>query len=257
MMSETAQYIKVNDFGNAYQLLRQKEGRIYSDNEVAALPGISATHKYYKEWQMRKFSCSKLVKHLSNYTRPLNILEVGCGNGWLSSKLAAIPNSHITGIDVNTEELLQAQRVFPNNTNLNFYKRSLQDGLIPGKRFDIIVFAASIQYFSSLDDALQTASGFLKPAGEIHILDSHFYKQGELASAKKRSDAYYDSIGFPEMSDYYFHHSLDELSWFDYTILYTPVSFTLFLSKTKNPFPWICIKPKRIPDAKPIAISNI
>jgi ubiquinone/menaquinone biosynthesis C-methylase UbiE len=243
-MTETVQYIKVNDFGSTYHRLRQKEGRVYSDEEVAGLPDISATHQHYKEWQMRKFSCSKLAKHLSNYTRPLNILEVGCGNGWLSSKLAVIPNSHITGIDVNTEELLQAQRVFQNNTNLEFYKRSLQDGLLPGKRFDIIMFAASIQYFSSLKDVLQTTSGFLKSAGEIHILDSHFYKQSELASAKQRTDTYYHSIGFPEMSDHYFHHSFDELNSFDYTILYNPAAFTLFLSKSKNPFPWICIKQK-------------
>jgi len=243
-MNETAEYIEVNDFAKAYHRLRQKEGRVYSDEEVGSLPHISATHQHYKEWQMRKLSCNRLVKYLSNYKRALNILEVGCGNGWLSSKLVAIPNSHITGIDVNAEELRQAQRVFQNNTNLEFYKRSLQDGLLPGKRFDIIVFAASIQYFSSLKDVLQTASGFSKPGGEIHILDSHFYKQGEISLAKQRSDAYYQSIGFPEMVHHYFHHSFDQLNSFDYTILYNSGSFTFFMSKNKNPFPWICIKQK-------------
>jgi hypothetical protein len=82
----------------------------------------------------------------------------------------------------------------------------------------------------------------LKPGGEIHFIDSAFYKQNELEAARQRSRDYYLSIGFPEMSEHYFHHSLDDLKSFNYRTLNNPDSVTRFLKKNNSPFHWICIK---------------
>ena len=82
----------------------------------------------------------------------------------------------------------------------------------------------------------------LKPGGEIHIIDSHFYPLADLSEAKHRSVLYYESAGFPEMATYYFHHSLDDLQDFNYSILYDPKNLFHKFSPTKNPFYWICIK---------------
>jgi hypothetical protein len=64
-------------FERMYVAVRDKEGRLYSDKQVAALPDIDAAHRYYKEWKLRKHSADQLIGFLKKQRRPLNILEVG------------------------------------------------------------------------------------------------------------------------------------------------------------------------------------
>ena len=71
----------INQFEKLYLQLREKEKRIYTDEEVIALPEIAEGHPHYAEWQMRKQSAKRLVTYLQREQRPLKILEVGCGNG--------------------------------------------------------------------------------------------------------------------------------------------------------------------------------
>jgi ubiquinone/menaquinone biosynthesis C-methylase UbiE len=229
------------DFTRQYLLLRKKEERIYTDTEVAALPDIYPGHKHYNEWQVRKSSSDRLVQYLMKKQRPLEILEVGSGNGWLSAKLAGIPMSHVTGIDMNAEELDQSRRVFAEFENLKFFNSSLTE-MIWDRQFDVIVFAASIQYFSSLTNTVNDSLKQLGPGGEIHIVDTHFYNRNKIDPARFRTNEYYRSIGFPEMTEHYFHHSLEDLALFNYEILHDPGSIRNMLKKTKNPFYWICIR---------------
>ena len=230
------------DFGLQYILLRNKEGRIYSDKEVAVLPEIDKEHKHYNEWQVRKDTSGRLIKYLFSKKKALEILEVGCGNGWLTAKLSGIPLSRLIGIDINGEELNQAKRVFSQIENLEFFNCSFQDEMFSDRKFDIIVFAASVQYFSSLEKVLNESLERLKPGGEIHIIDSHLYRQNETNAASLRSNEYYRAIGFPEMSDQYFHHSLEDLKLFNHDVLYDPNSIINKLKKNKNPFYWVSIR---------------
>lgn len=240
-MTEEATHNAI-DFAQQYILLRYKEGRIYSDKEVATLPEIDKKHKHYNEWQVRKNTTGRLIKYLINKKRDLEILEVGCGNGWLSAKLSAVPLSKVTGIDINAEELSQAKRVFRQIGNVEFFNCSLQNEMFSGCKFDIIVFAASVQYFSSLKKVLSDSLEMLKLGGEIHIIDSHLYKQNGISAARLRSNEYYKAIGFPEMSDQYFHHTLGYLKLFNHDILYDPNSIINKLKKNKNPFYWVIIR---------------
>ena len=191
--------------------LREKEGRVYSDKEVVTLPDLYETHPHYSEWRMRKQSCQKLISYLHKQQTPLKILEVGCGNGWLAHQLADVPRSKVIGTDINFTELQQAAKVFKELPNLHFIYTDIESGLFEERQFDIIVFAASIQYFSSLNKIIGESMRLLKPNGEIHIIDSHFYSLTELNAAKQRSLLYYQSAGFPELAEWYFHNSLDDL----------------------------------------------
>jgi len=230
------------DFSQQYFLLRNKEGRIYSDKEVAGLPEIDKDHQHYKEWQVRKESGNRLARYLAGKEKALEILEVGCGNGWLAAKLSAIPSAQVTAIDINKEELTQAKRVFEEIKNLEFFNCSLMDEELNNRQFDIIVFAASVQYFSSLEKVLNDQLKRLTTGGEIHIIDSRFYRDDEIHAARLRSNDYYENIGFPEMSEQYFHHSLEQLRSFDHDILFDPNSIINKLKRSKNPFYWICIR---------------
>ncbi|HEY4935105.1 MAG TPA: class I SAM-dependent methyltransferase, partial [Puia sp.] len=195
-----------SDFENIYMASRKKENRVYSDEQVEHLPFIGPTHIHYDEWQARKKSSARLKNYLENKNKPLSILEVGCGNGWLSARLAALKDSEVTGTDIDKTELSQAKRVFCKLINIHFETGDIKN-IQFDKKFDIIVFAASIQYFPSFDRVVSHALSLLNQEGEIHILDSHIYHLNEIEPAKKRSQTYYHSIGFGGMAEFYFHHS--------------------------------------------------
>ena len=225
-------------FGEQYIALRKKEQRLYSDEEVRQLPAISPMHPHYKEWVARERSCNRLLKHLEKIRTPLRILEIGCGNGWLAHKLSAIEGAEVTGYDINQVELYQAIKVFAGKSNLHF---TIKDPFATDGMFDIIIFAASIQYFPSLKEIIFKAMAKLLPGGSIHIIDSHFYAPAEVPAAQKRSEDYFSAIGFEGMSENYFHHSLEELDRFNHELVYDPNSLLNKLIQRKAPFHWIRI----------------
>jgi len=237
MMMATAE----NKFEELYIKLRNKEGRIYTDAEVAQLPKVPLSHVHFKEWQVRERSSSRLIDYLKNKNQSMSILEVGCGNGWLSGKLSTIKDTTVTGTDINHEELEQAKRVFKNNTNCNFKEGDIRS-LSFENTFDVIVFAASIQYFSSFDEIIETAISLLNPEGEIHIIDSFFYSTDESKKAKERTEAYYRSMGCEDMWPFYFHHQINSLKKYSHHFLYDPMAIKNRIFGNKDPFPWVCIK---------------
>jgi ubiquinone/menaquinone biosynthesis C-methylase UbiE len=236
------QTITHNNFPGLYISLRKKENRLYADEQVRHLPDISKEHPHYREWLARKRSSDKLVRHLRNMKKPLSILEIGCGNGWLAHKLATVPGANVTGFDINLEELEQAARVFSGLPNLRFAYGDSFFIRPSEKLYDMVVFAASIQYFPSLEAIIKDVLQHLQPQGSIHIIDSHFYKAGELEAAKQRTATHFESLGFSAMSDHYFHHSMEALGQFNCQVLYNPNAPLNRLKRTTDPFPWICIK---------------
>ncbi|MGN6532286.1 MAG: class I SAM-dependent methyltransferase [Ginsengibacter sp.] len=233
---------KENEFEKLYISLRKKEGRVFSEKEIRKLPEISKNHPLFKEWKIRKNSCNKLLKYVKQKGHICNILEIGCGNGWLSAQLSEVIRGEVTGIDINRIELNQAKKAFASKRNLNFIAGDIRNGIPGDKKFDLIVFAASIQYFKSLKEIINTALQYLTLQGEIHILDSHFYLPEKIFSARQRTKQYFSEIGFPKMSRYYFHHEVRELKSFNYKVLYNPHKWLNRFLHGKSPFYWMVIK---------------
>lgn len=229
-------------FEKKYIMTRGLENRLYSDEEVMRLPEIYPGHTHQQEWELRKRSSRKLIRYLAAKGRPGSILEVGCGNGWLSHHLAGIPGSRVTGLDINFTELQQAARVFSDDPNLHFVHGDLRSGILGELSFRYIVFAASVQYFPSFKKIVHLALSYLDTGGELHITDTHFYKAGEIDAAKRRTQGYYASLGYPEMADFYFHHDMADLQSFDHRWLSDPHSIANRIRGRRQGFPWIRIK---------------
>jgi len=222
-----------------YITLRRKEGRIYSDDTVQALPNVPSSHPLYKEWKVRKRSSEKLFNYLRDKNKPLDILEIGCGNGWLSHSLSRLQNSVVKGMDVNRTELEQADRVFDSVPNLTFMYGNIFDNILKQGEFDIVVFAASVHYFKDIKKLVNRVKQILKPGGEIHIIDSPFYNSpAEAELAKERTIAYYTKMEVPEMAQYYNHLTYQSLQ-----VFHPKVTKPSFFEKLggKAYFPWIII----------------
>ncbi len=231
----------VDAFKELYIALRLKEGRIFNEKEIAALPETAPSSLHHKEWQIRSRSCNKLLKYIERHGHIQNILDVGCGNGWLAAQLSTVAEGQVTGIDINIVELQQAKKVFHNISNLRFFESDIINGIPGHEKYDLIVFAASIQYFKSLKQVLTIATHYLTLQGEIHIIDSHLYQPHEVIAARRRSKKYFTDLGFPEMRHFYFHHCIDDIKFFPYSILYNPNSRLNKLFH-QDPFHWVVIK---------------
>lgn len=228
-------------FEENYLSVRRKESRMYSDGQVYVLPEMEKEHPHYAEWKLRRASSQRLIRYLKTKNPNPQILEIGCGNGWLTNQLSLIPGSRIIGSDINLTELHQASRVFANNPQVKFIYGDIRSGMLNDRFFDFIIFAASIQYFSNLPEIISLSLKRLLPGGEIHILDSHLYRFSALSSARKRTAIYYQALGFPEMISFYHHHTIRDLRFFNYRILASSGSIRNILFR-RSPFPWVCVK---------------
>jgi ubiquinone/menaquinone biosynthesis C-methylase UbiE len=233
-----------SDFSEAYLNLRSKESRLLPDELIRQLPNITDP-RYKKEWAIRKHSLSKLITYLKKQNSEY-ILELGCGNGWLAHQLALSLPSQIYAIDVNEGELTQGARIF-RNENLHFIYGDIFAPVFETHVFDYIIVAGTIQYFHDARSLITRLLQLLRPAGEIHILDSPFYLTTvESGQAKKRSAQHFNELGVAQMIGHYHHHAWDALHGFDYHVLHNPASLwnklnRKFFSPTQSPFPWIKI----------------
>lgn len=223
-------------FEGSYLAVREKEGRVYSDEKVATLPYLTATDPHFKEWQLRIKTLDRFLPYLADQHKNGSLLEIGCGNGWFSSRCAK-EVAKVAGVDVNLSELEQGSRVFKRE-NLSFYYWDIFTASPFQSKFDCIVLNAVVQYFPNFEGLIRQLKTLLNPKGEIHILDSPFYSKEEVHAAKQRSDHYYANMGVPEMSAHYFHHQLKSIEMWD--VLFSPKRnrFVKLLKGHDSPFAW-------------------
>ncbi|WAC03773.1 class I SAM-dependent methyltransferase [Lacinutrix neustonica] len=224
-------------FSKFYLAAREKEQRLLTDAQVIKLPHIDLY-----EWKLRKKSTMRFVNYIANKNRGLTILDIGCGNGWFSNKIATISKKNeVIGLDVNRVELEQAARIF-NKKNLKFVYADLFKVFDQFEsQFDIITLNGTIQYFENFTVLIGLLVSYLKPKGEIHLIDSPFYEASEIPLAKQRTKKYYNDLGLPEMAEQYYHHNIDLTKDFQLLYKYKRNLFHAILGKKDSPYSWLCL----------------
>lgn len=233
-------------FENAYLQTREKEGWVFDNSIVVNLPAVEKGKPNWKMWRMRNNSSTRFCSFLKKENTPLNILEIGSGNGWFCNTMKqTCPAANVFGLDINLCELKQAAEVF-NDRNIFWLYANLFEANLPVNYFDVIVLNASVQYFESLQNLLQRLFAILKEDGQIHLLDSPFYAVDEIAGAKKRSEEYFERNNSSAMKSYYHHHSWQEVKVYFPHFFYSPKKYwNKFLTSIgiyHSPFHWLVIK---------------
>jgi malonyl-CoA O-methyltransferase len=106
------------------------------------------------------------------HLRGMNILEIGCGTGRHTLRLAQAGNS-VTGIDLSPGMLTQ------DGTKLAGYPVTLVQGdvtagiAIPGGPFDAALTALVIEHISDLTGFFARIRSLLKPGGRFYISEIH------------------------------------------------------------------------------------
>lgn len=234
------------EFVKHYLTLREQEGRLLADNIVEQLPVTSGDNPMHAEWLLRKKSAEKLVRYLQG-KRVHKVMEIGCGNGWLTNYLCKSLAIDCLGVDVNSIELEQAGRIFSRDGNPSFACGDVLSSAFDSCKADVIVLASVIQYFSDLPALIDLLINRLNPGGEIHIIDSPVYPEEEVDSARKRSHEYFGLNGHAAMHEYYHHHTWRSFQRRGYAVLSDPSSaigkIRRLFSRT-SPFPWVMVPGK-------------
>ncbi len=228
-----------------YLRVRQAEGRLYPDEIVSRLPDFPNQHPLRQEWLARADSAQRLCRYLAARGRRQRVLDLGCGNGWLSHLISTLPDTKVWGLDRPGPEVAQAARLFKDGS-LAFLVADIDRSPFSEETFDVIVLASVIQYFDALPALIQRFFPLLEPGGEIHILDSPLYAPDDLLAARQRSADYYAGLGYPEMAAAYFHHPASALDQFRPDYLYRPdvglARFSRRLGRIVSPFPWVRLR---------------
>jgi ubiquinone/menaquinone biosynthesis C-methylase UbiE len=175
------------------------------------LPHLGKTHPRNTEWAGRATSCKRLIRYLTRNKKSAHILEIGCGNGWLSHQLSLVPGSRVVGLDPNLNELRQAARVFRHQSNLKFIYGDFYSDILQDLSFDIIVMAAAVHHFPSFPLIIGDVLPHLRARGELHLIDSCLYRPA--------------------------------LQHFPHRYLYDPRSLLNRMIGQRAGLPWVCITP--------------
>jgi SAM-dependent methyltransferase len=228
----------------AYLRARAREGRLLTDGVVAALPDVPPGDPLRGEWRMRADSSSRLLAYLRSRRRALTVVDLGCGNGWLSNRIAAIDGCNVLGLDVNAVEIAQARRVFRGRANLRFAEHDILEDRVPVGDADVVVLASVIQYVPQPAALVERLLDAMHARGEVHVLDSPLYELGEVAAARTRTRRHYEAVGVPEMANAYHHHAWTAFGSLTMEVLYRPDAALRrierrWLHLARSPFPWL------------------
>ncbi|MEM9719622.1 MAG: class I SAM-dependent methyltransferase [Bacteroidota bacterium] len=233
------------NFELLYLEYRKKIHQIYSDAQVKELPRAFTFNLQKEEWKDRAIMVGKFLKYLKKNSHVKQILEVGCGNGWLCHNISNAYQRSVIGLDLSLIDIEQAQRVFK-QSNLNFVHGDIFEDVLPMRSFDLIVLNNTIHQFPNLRQLIERCQLYLKSSGELHIMGSPIYKWQKLEQERQQTLSHYESLNLSQMMQFHFHHSWDDFYPFKFRKLYTPKNILPIISHAlplrSSLHPWVRIK---------------
>lgn len=118
---------------------------------------------------------SFLVKEVWKIDRPVDILDFGCGYGFLGMKfLPLVPSgSTYTGIELDSSELSRARGYFEKTPYRHQFIEEDIYNFNPEKKYDLVVALYLMSYVKSPESLIHKMKECLKPDGMILLIDSN------------------------------------------------------------------------------------
>jgi HemK-related putative methylase len=200
--AERASYF--DQFVHEYETIRHHEGRNHRKSEYyEALPFKDLSGRYTADWQIRAVSFKALISRIvtpleARLRRPLVILDLGAGNGWLSNRLAQ-RGHHVAAIDllVNTADGLGACMHY--RTHFMPIQAEFDHLPLASGQADLVIFNGSFHYSTKFEKTLAEGLRVLRPEGQIIILDSPLYHDAASGRAmvREREEYFTREVGYP------------------------------------------------------------
>jgi len=150
----------VPGFGNIYCLR--------SPGVFNAMMKMAWNPNTYNKFKAERFLPFFDLTALITLKEELHVIDLGCGTGELTKKLAdLLPHSKVLGVD-SSEEMLADSRQFQNE-DIHFEKRSIEDQLERDMQWDLVFSNAAIQWVANHRSLLPRIVSSVKTGGQLAI----------------------------------------------------------------------------------------
>jgi len=163
-----------------YAAHRASEGRAHRGDELRSLPYL-ASGPLARQWAVRARSFDALVgRVIAPMERhvPLDVLDLGAGNGWLSYRLG-LRGHRCIAVDIRDDGIdgLGAADELRGIVPFECRVASFDALPLPDEAADLAVFNASLHYAGDLAATLSEARRCVRSGGTLAIVDSPFYSE--------------------------------------------------------------------------------
>ena len=175
-------------FTKEYQQVRALEGRGSTlADYYLSLPYADVTGRNSWQWSIRANSFRYLLHNIfpaieQSFARPLDVLDIGAGNGWLSYRLALRGHAPVA-VDLldDAGDGLGAARHYHNQLDCLFPRFRAEMDCLPftDGQFDMAIFNASLHYSEDYCNTVREAVRCLRPGGHVLVVDSPCYRREE------------------------------------------------------------------------------
>lgn len=122
----------------------------------------------YNQFKSERFAPFYDCLNLITIKDGINVIDLGCGTGELTRKLAdALPGSRVLGID-SSQEMLNDSKAFENE-QVRFELRSIEEQVKQETKWDLVFSNAAIQWVYNHEVLLPQVISLVKPAGQLVI----------------------------------------------------------------------------------------
>lgn len=190
-------------FLDDYRRIRYAEGRGSDESAYyQALPFCDLSGRNTAMWAMRAKTYSYFERNIlapieAEARRPLNILDLGAGNCWLSYRLS-LRGHRPVALDIFTDgrDGLGSVRHYPNPSPA--VEADFAQIPFVSASFDLAIFNASFHYSTDYLRSLGEVQRCLRPSGLVVILDSPLYRRREhgLRMVEEKHEQFFKQYGF-------------------------------------------------------------
>jgi len=200
----TAEALARQQFLEEYRHIRHAEGRGSNRSEYyRALPFSGRTDPLFAMWSMRARTYRYFEKRIlepieATEKRPLDILDLGAGNCWLSYRLSSRRHRPVA-IDIFSDERDGLRAAHHYSSAFPTIECDFDQLPLPSRSFDMAIFNASVHYSADYIRTLSEIRRCLRPSGSVVILDSPLYRRHEygVRMVKEKHAEFLRRYGFP------------------------------------------------------------
>ena len=132
-----------------------------------------------------KMFSNKIISILKNINDVNNIIDAGCGEGFMTYKISKeIPNVKIDGMDISETSIKIAKKTLPNKT---FYIDDITNTSISSRSYNMVLALEILEHLTSPEIALKEISRITNNYCLISVPWEPFFSIGNVLSGKNIS----------------------------------------------------------------------
>jgi SAM-dependent methyltransferase len=171
--------VRLRPFFVQYRHVRQRDGYRSDDPDYyRRLPEVDDDHPQADIWRVRRDTYTRLRRRvLARFgDRPLAVLDLGAGSGWLSHRLAALGHRAVA-LDW-LDDAVDGLGVWPRYPS-RFVRVQADFDRLPfaPAQFDLVVFNGSLHYAPDVVASVTTAGRLVAPGGALLVMDSPTFRR--------------------------------------------------------------------------------